>query len=265
MDLGLIGRTCVVTGASRGIGLAATKALFEEGARVLMVARGQAGLDEAAGALLRASSSSSGQLETLALQITRCDAPDRILSVCTERFGGLEVLVNNAGVSSARSLEELDEAAWTEQWALNVMAPMRLMRRIAPAMAEAGWGRIVNVCSSAGIRTSLTNIAYSVTKAAELKLSSEFAEAYSGGGVTINAVVPGAVATGLWLDPGGLADQIAAARGISHEQALEAQSQRTLLGRLAEPQEVAAVIVLLCSRWAEIANGVSWPVGVRLS
>jgi 3-oxoacyl-[acyl-carrier protein] reductase len=138
------------------------------------------------------------------------------------------------------------------------MAPMRLMREIAPEMADRGGGHIVNVCSSAGMRPSSTNVAYSVTKAAEIDLSTAFAEAYRDRGVAINAVVPAAVATGLWLDPGGLADQIAARSGITREQALDAQSQRSPFGRLGEPQEVADVIVLLCSG---VVNGAVWPIG----
>src|ERR671916_720957 len=101
------------------------------------------------------------------------------------------------------------------------MAPLRLMRAAAPGMSERGGGRIVNVSSSSGKRPSATNVAYSVAKAAQLSLSRAFADAYAGRGVLVNAVTPGPVETPLWLAEGGLADQAAAAKGISREEALE--------------------------------------------
>ena len=126
------------------------------------------------------------------------------------RFGAVDVLVNGAGTSAVRSLEQLTDEDWQAQWELHVMAPMRLMRAAAPEMASGGWGRIVNVCSSSGKRPSATNMAYSVTKAAQLSLSRAFADMYARDGVLVNAVAPGPIAGDLWLAPGGLADQIAA-------------------------------------------------------
>ena len=140
------------------------------------------------------------------------------------------------------------------------MGPMRLMRAAAPRMAEAGGGRIVNVSSSSGRRPSQTNAAYSVAKAAELALSKAFADAWARRGVLVNAVAPGPVATELWTGPGGLADQMAAARGITREQALEEAGSRIPLGRHGTPEEVAAVIVFLCSALATNVTGATWGV-----
>jgi NAD(P)-dependent dehydrogenase (short-subunit alcohol dehydrogenase family) len=159
-----------------------------------------------------------------------------------------------------RALEELTEADWRAQWELHVMAPMRLMRAAAPVMAERGWGRIVNVCSSSGKRPSATNMAYSVTKAAELSLSRSFADLYAGKGVLINAVAPGPIAGELWLAEGGLADQQARARGIPREEVLSSVASRTPLGRLGEEREIATVIVFLCSELASNVAGASWSV-----
>jgi 3-oxoacyl-[acyl-carrier protein] reductase len=135
---------------------------------------------------------------------------------------------------------------------------MRLMRAAAPRMAAAGGGRIVNVCSSAGKRPSLTNAAYAVTKAAQLSLSRVFADRYAADGVLVNAVAPGPVASPLWTDPGGLADQVAEGRGISRDEALDGQAAKIPLGRFAEPEEIAAVIVFLCSRRASTVTGAAW-------
>jgi 3-oxoacyl-[acyl-carrier protein] reductase len=234
MDLGLTGRTAVVTGASRGIGAATVRMLEEEGAGVLAVSRSQ-GID-----------------------VTAHDAAEQIAG----RLGGAppDILVNNAGTSFARPLDELTEEDWQSQWELHVMASMRLMRAFAPAMAERGWGRIVNVTSSAGKRPSLTNAAYSVTKAAQSSLSRVFADTYGPQGVLVNAVAPGPVASSLWMDEGGLADQTADARSLSREESIKAQESKTTLGRFGTEDEIASVVVFLCSERAADVSGANWSV-----
>ena len=141
-----------------------------------------------------------------------------------------------------------------------MLGPMRLMRAAAPGMAERGYGRIVNVCSSSGKRPSGTNMAYSVTKAAQLSLSRAFADLYAARGVLVNAVAPGPIADELWLSPGGMADQIASVREISREQVLEQVGSRPPLGRFGAAEEVAAVIVFLCSARASNVTGAAWSV-----
>ena len=234
MDLEITGRTAVITGASRGIGAATASMLEQEGASVLAVSR------------------------TSGIDVTDPEAPARIV----EALGGKapDILVNNAGTSYARSLDDLTDEDWYGQWELHVMASMRLMRAFAPAMAERGWGRIVNVSSSAGKRPSLTNAAYSVTKAAQLSLSRVFADTWAERGVLVNAVAPGAVASGLWVGEGGLGDQTAAAKGITREEALEAQAAKIPLGRLATEDEIASVVVFLCSERASMVTGAAWAV-----
>ena len=258
MDLGLSGRAGVVTGASRGIGLATATLLAHEGAAVLMVARDEPRLLDAA-AEVRAGAAAT--VATAALDVTAPDAGERVAAACTEGLGvPADVLVNNAGTSFARGLEDLTDEDWQAQWELHVMASLRLMRELAPGMAERGWGRIVNVASSAGKRPSLTNAAYAVTKAAQLSLSRVFADTYAARGVLVNAVAPGAVGSELWMGEGGLADQTAAAQGVTREQALERQRGRIPLGRFAEPEEVAQVIAFLCSERASTVAGAAWSV-----
>jgi 3-oxoacyl-[acyl-carrier protein] reductase len=251
MDLGLDGRVCVVTGASRGIGLAASRGLVAEGARLLMVAREEGALSAAADEL---------GAEWLAADVTDPDCDVRIVATANEQLGGIDVLVNNAGTSKNMALDELTDEDWRAQHELHVMAPMRLMRLAAPAMAQRGWGRIVNVSSSSGKRPSASNMAYSVAKAGQLSLSRAFADIYAGQGVLVNAVAPGATGTGLWLDAGGLADQAAQARGVSRQEALEAAEAKIPRGRLATPQEIADVIVFLCSERAANVAGAAWSV-----
>jgi 3-oxoacyl-[acyl-carrier protein] reductase len=251
MDLGLAGRVCIVTGASRGIGLEASRLLVGEGAQVLMVARDADRLSAAADEL---------GAEWLAGDVTDPECVQRIVACAGEQLGGLDVLVNNAGTSSNVALDELGDDEWRAQHELHVMAPMRLMRLAAPRMAERGWGRIVNVTSSSGKRPGASNVAYSVAKAGQLSLSRAFADAYAGRGVLVNAVAPGATGTGLWLDDGGLADQAAEAKGVSREEAIAATEARIPLGRLGTPREIADVVVFLCSERAANVAGAAWSV-----
>jgi 3-oxoacyl-[acyl-carrier protein] reductase len=238
VDLGIEGRAAVVTGASRGIGLATARALEAEGVRVLHVAR-------------------SGDFE---IDVTEPHAADAIVDECTRRFGRLDILVNNAGTSRNRSLDELTDEEWDEQWQLHVMASMRLMRAAVPGMLERGWGRIVNVGSSSGKRPSLSNPAYSVTKAAQLALSRVFADTYGDRGVLVNAVAPGPVESPLWMAAGGLADQAAERGGVSREEALEAAAAKIPIGRFGTEEEIADVIAFLCSERASDVLGSTWSV-----
>jgi 3-oxoacyl-[acyl-carrier protein] reductase len=254
MDLGLQGRACVVTGASSGIGRATAVSLVREGAAVLLVGRREQPLADVA----EQCRGAGGRAETLALDVTAVDAGERMVEVVLDNFERIDVLVNSAGTSSVRTLDQLTDEDWQSQWELNVIGPMRLMRAAAPEMASRGWGRIVNVCSSSGKRPSSTNMAYSVAKAAELSLSRAFADLYAARGVLINAVAPGPTATDLWTAPGGLADQAAEAQGKSREEVLEATAGRSPLGRFSTEEEIAAVITFLCSDAASNVAGAAW-------
>jgi 3-oxoacyl-[acyl-carrier protein] reductase len=237
MNLGLEGRVCVVTGGTRGIGAATARMLAQEGATVLSVSRHGADVE---------------------LDVTAPDAGERLLAACPGRPWAL---VNSAGTSRARALDDLTDADWQEQWELHVMAPMRLMRSLAPVMADAGGGRIVNVSSSSGRRPSgRLDAAYSVTKAAQLSLSRVFADAFAAKGVLVNAVTPGAIEGELWKEEGGLADQIAARTGKTRDEVLESTRSSPPVGRMGTDDEVAAVITFLCSERASNVAGAAWAV-----
>jgi 3-oxoacyl-[acyl-carrier protein] reductase len=258
MDLGLAGRACVVTGASRGIGAETARLLCAEGANVLLVARNEERLNTAAQG---AREMGSGTAETLVLDITDEDAGERMLAASTDHFGALDVLVNNAGSAQWRDLDDVPDEDWRAQYELNVMAPLRAMRVAIPPMAERGWGRVVNVCSTAGKRPSAAMAEYSVAKAAELSLSRLFADRYAKTGVLVNAVAPGPVEAEMWMEEGGLLDQSLEMSGAeSREEALAEAGSKRPIGRLAQAEEIASTIVFLCSERASYVAGAAWSV-----
>jgi 3-oxoacyl-[acyl-carrier protein] reductase len=261
MDLGLTGKVCVVTGASSGIGRETAVQLCSEGASVVLVGRNEERLAEAAEATSAAGADAGGRTVTLRLDVTDADAGERMLAAATENFGALDVLVNNAGVASWRDLDDIPDEDWLAQYELNVMAPLRAMRAAAPPMAERGWGRIVNVCSTAGKRPSASMPEYSVAKAAELSLSRLFADRYAKTGVLVNAICPGPVESEMWMEEGGLLDQSREMSGdSSREEALETAGSKRPIGRLASPGEIASAIVFLCSERASYVSGAAWSV-----
>jgi 3-oxoacyl-[acyl-carrier protein] reductase len=252
VDLGLSGKACIVTGATSGIGAATARMLLAEGADVLLVARDQARLDAAVADANRASA--------LGADVTDPDAAARIAAACESAFGRVDVLVNNAGTMPVTPLDALTDEDWQYQWELNVMASLRLMQAVAPGMAERGWGRIVNVTSSAGRRPSARNAAYTVTKAAQLSLSRVFADQYAPRNVLVNAVAPGPTTSELWTGEEGIAAQVAEQAGTTREQELQNAAAKIPVGRMGTPEEVAAVVVFLCSERASDVAGATWAV-----
>jgi NAD(P)-dependent dehydrogenase (short-subunit alcohol dehydrogenase family) len=247
----------VVTGASRGIGRETARMLCAEGASVLLVARGSPDLERAR----EACAAAGGTAVSLELDVTDPGAGERMRDEAESRFGEMDVLVNNAGTSKWRDLDDVPEEDWYEAWELNVMAPLRAMRAAIPGMAERGWGRVVNVASTAAKRPSASMPEYSVAKAAELSLSRLFADRHASDGVLVNAICPGPTKSELWMDEGGLLDQSQSLAG--HEtrgEALDAAGAKRPIGRLAEVDEVAAAIVFLCSERASYVAGAAWSV-----
>jgi len=258
MDLGLAGRACVVTGASSGIGRATALQLCAEGAKVLLVARGEKRLTAV---IEEAARAGGGAAASLVLDVTDEDAGRKMVERAQEEFGSLDVLVNNAGAAKWRDLDDVPDEDWRTQYELNVMAPLRAMRAAVPPMVERGWGRVVNVCSTAGKRPSAAMAEYSVAKAAELSLSRLFADRYAKTGVLVNAVAPGPVEAEMWMEEGGLLDQSMQMSGAeSREEALAEAGSKRPIGRLSQPEEIASAIVFLCSERASYVAGAAWSV-----
>jgi 3-oxoacyl-[acyl-carrier protein] reductase len=257
MELGLGGKTCIVTGASRGIGRETARQLCAEGASVLLVARSDEELRRATTECAR----EGGRAEPLGCDVTEPDAGDRMARAAADHFGPPDVLVNNAGTARWRDLDDVPDEEWQAAWEVNVMATLRATRAVVPGMRERGWGRVVNVSSTAGKRPSRYMPEYSVAKAAQLSLSRLFADRFAGEGVLVNAICPGPTKSDLWMAEGGLADQSAELSGMSGPaEALAKAGAGRPIGRLAEVDEIAAAIVFLCSERASYVAGAAWSV-----
>jgi 3-oxoacyl-[acyl-carrier protein] reductase len=247
VELGLKDRVCLVTGSTEGIGRETARLLAAEGARVVTCGRSSTG-------------PGVGEAIHVAQNLSIPEAPGELVAAAEQELGPVDVLVNNVGFAEIRSFDELTDENWEQLWQLNVMSYVRAIQAVLPGMRARGSGRIVNVSSTAGKRPSTGMPDYSVTKAAVLSLSRLVADLYAKEGILCNAVTPGPTASSAWLGDGGLADQTAKRSGKSRDEVLADVGKGRPLGRLAQPEEIAAVIVFLCSDRANFVTGAAWSV-----
>ncbi|GAA2905346.1 SDR family oxidoreductase [Streptosporangium fragile] len=247
MDLQLSGKVAVVTGASKGIGLAVTRTLLAEGARVVAASRKSgAGLDELAG----------DGLVHVPVDLMDPEAPGRVVARAVEEFGGLDILVNNAGgpppgvrLPRFSFLAPTDED-WREMFEFNLFSVVRAVRAAIPAMLRRGGGAIVNVSSGSARQPAPMNVDYNAAKAGLHNLGKALSEEFGPQGIRVNTVSPGPVRTAWWTEEGGAADIIAAQAGTDRDTVMDSvapEMMKLTTGRLVDPQEVADVIALLVS------------------
>ncbi|WP_329372163.1 SDR family oxidoreductase [Streptomyces sp. NBC_00669] len=247
MDLELVDRVAVVTGASKGIGLAVTRSLLAEGAKVVAVSRRTSPeLEELAG---------PGLLHVPA-DLMDPRAPGRVVDRAVDHFGGLDVLVNNAGgpppgIAMPRTgFFDGDDAEWQAIFEFNLFSVVRMIRAAIPRLVERGGGSVVNVSTGLARQPASVNIEYGAAKAALSNLTKVLSEEFGPRGIRFNTVSPGAVLTAWWTEKGGAADIIAGMAGADRDavmQTVAPQMMGQLTGRLIDPREVADAVLLLAS------------------
>lgn len=242
MEALLDGKVVLITGASAGIGRATARLAAQEGATVATVAR-------------RPDPPAVGEALHVSADLFEPGEPQRVVRVVEERLGRIDVLVNNVGFATIKRLEDVTDDDWDLSFRANFLSAVRATQAALPQMLERGSGSIVNVGSTSGRRPSTRFPDYSVTKAALLAFSKEVAASYASRGIRCNAVLPGPTLTPAWVEPGGLADQ----QG-DRQTVLTSEAAARPLGRLAEPDEVAAAIVFLASDRASYVTGADWSV-----
>lgn len=255
MDLGISGRTAVISGGDSGIGLATARLLLEEGVRVALTDLDQARLDAVLPDL-------GGEVVAVTADLTVPGDVERLRSQVLERLGAPDIVVNCAGITGAQGLfHEIDDEGWQHTVETDLMSPVRLVRAFLPGMREAGWGRIVLLASEDAMQPYADEIPYCAAKAGVLALVKGLSKTYASEGVLTNAVSPAFIETPM---TDAMMDKRAESRGTSFDEAvasfLEQERPGMEVKRRGKVTEVAAVIAFLCSERASFVNGSNYRV-----
>ena len=246
MNLNLDGKVVVVTGASRGIGLAIVRRFAEEGARVVAGART---ISDPLAALAEATS-----VEPVSVDLAKPDGPARLVAAAGER---IDVLVNNVGIATPRlnGFAAVTDEMWLETFNLDVLATVRAIRAALPGMIGAGGGVIVNIGSVNARLPDPMVVDYSAAKAAFDNLGKALSKEFGKNGIRVNTIDPGPVGTDLWLGADGVASQLASANDSTPEDIVESFAASVATGRFTTPEEVADLALVLASdRFANITG-----------
>ena len=245
MDLQLAGKAAIVTGSSRGLGLASAKALAAEGCRVCLCARGADALEKAAAEV---GTISPDSVIAVAADLSSPDGAEKVVNTALQAFGGIDILVNNVATAKGSDIVQTSDAEWQEAFDHTLYPAIRMSRLVVPHMRKRGGGSIIMIASIWG-RESGGRMAYNAVKAAEISLAKSMAQQLARDGIRVNSVAPGSIlfAGGSWerrqqTDPAGIAEFI-----------------RTELpfGRFGRPEEVGAAVAFLASPRASWISGAS--------
>jgi 3-oxoacyl-[acyl-carrier protein] reductase len=250
MDLGLTGKVAIVTGSSRGLGWASAAALAQEGCLVTICARDGDRLSEAASSL---HGLAAGDESVLAVQadVASSEGIERVVAETVDRFGGVDILVNNVGLARGSTIVETSDAEWQEAFDQTLYPAIRASRLVVPHMRRRGAGVILMIASIWG-RESGGRMTYNVVKAAEISLAKAMAQQLAKDGIRVNSVAPGSI-----LFPGGSWDR----RQQADPEGIAAFVRSELpFGRFGRPEEVGEVVAFLASSRASWISGASVPV-----
>ena len=252
MDLGIRGRSAIVTGGSRGIGRATARQFLEEGVRVTICGRNAETIERARAELAAAT---GGEVHAVVADMMKESDVARLVESATQRFGKVDILVNNAGQMYSGRFAVMNDAGLKEQLETKLFGFMRTIRLVYPMMQAQRWGRIVNLIGGAGKEPDPYMFGSGMTNAALLNLTKSLSTEFGEDNVLVNAICPGWVDTNLWRkNAEGLRQELGAK---SEDEARRAAARKNSVNRFGKPEELANATVFLCSERASYITGIS--------
>jgi 3-oxoacyl-[acyl-carrier protein] reductase len=252
MDLGITGKSAIVTGGSRGIGRETARQFLEEGVRVTICGRNEETLSRTRDELARET---GGEIQAVVADMTRPADIERLVDAARTRYGSVDVLVNNAGQMYSGRFAVLTDEGLKEQFETKIFGFMRAIRLVYPIMKAKRWGRIVNIIGGAGKEPDPYMFGSGITNSGLLNITKSLSAEFGEDNVLVNAVCPGWVDTNLWRrNAQGLASELGAK---SEEEARRQAARKNSLNRFGRPEELANAVVFLCSERASYITGVS--------
>jgi NAD(P)-dependent dehydrogenase (short-subunit alcohol dehydrogenase family) len=241
VDLQLAGKVALVTGAGRGIGLAVTRALAEEGVRVAGGAR------DVSGELSKLAATST--VHPVSVDLAVGDGPSRLVAETIDTYGDLHILVNNVGAMRTRvgGFLGIADDEWASMIAINLLAAVRTTRAALPSLLDRGDGSIVNIASIHSFLPDPLVMDFGAAKAALVNFSKALAREVGPRGIRVNTISPGPVATEQWLGSDGVAATIARATGAQPYDVADRVAKQAITGRFTQPAEVAYLVLMLAS------------------
>lgn len=246
--MSLSGKHAFITGGGTGIGLAAARLLAEQGVRLTLAARNFERVEEAAASL---------DAHAVSVDVSSETSVEAAIDAARSRFGSIDILINNAGITPSAPLHKTSLAMWNEVLAINLTGAFLCTRATLPDMIERKWGRVVNVASIAGLMGDMYISAYCASKHGMIGMTRALAKEVARHGITANAVCPGYVETDIVARA---AENIAAKTKLNEDEARASLYAGNPQGRLIQPEEVASLIGWLCSDGAAATNGAALPI-----